>query len=1555
MTTKVHLFELTKIQILLILTAAVVTIAISAHQYYIYESKTICVQEYEEIKVIAESKQNQIINWRKERLNNATMATESPLLQEAVIRSIKNPLDNHLKNKITERLRLLKDTYNYDAVYLCTNQGIPTIYITKEKPVVDSILNIHIRDAIRLRRSLFCDFYRLGQGPIKLDIVAPFLTRDSIPIAVLVLIITPHTYFYPLIQSWPTTSKTAETIIMRRDSNRIIFLNDIQHKKNTAFSEHISHSRTDVTGMQAFQGKRGISIGIDYRNIPVIADIRPIAGSPWFMVTKIDKSEIFADLKFRIIILIIIVIILSLLVAVIIAWLHNYRQQRIYKQLFYSEKSLHETEDEYRTMLYSIGDAVITLNSERTIKHMNLQAEILTGWSEIEARGHTIDSVANIFSENKNHQFRISLEKESSIKNDNFTGVKMVIESREGVITPININISPIFDENKSEQGAILIFHDQSIERKTENELVESKERLAFALDGANDGIWDVQMETGEVYLSPRACDILGYKPKNIHDAIKIWTDLIYPQDLPAMQDALTDYFKGYTGYFSIEQRLRTKQGAYKWILTRGKVVNTTDYSRPTRMVGTYTDITERKKNEEIILKQEAKFRLLFENARDAIMLLGSNMLFIDCNEATIKLFSAKNKADIVGTTPIALSPKYQAEGVLSSEKAKKMVQIALENGNFQFEWTHLRMDGKEIQVEISLTPILMDEQNILLAHLRDITERKLVEFQVKEQERLIRETSQLAKVGGWEFEIKTMNGFWSEEAARIFDFPGKVTLTVEEGISLFKPESRQTILNVLKEAIEHRKPFDLEFEIETIQKNKRWVRSLGGPVIEHGEAVKIRGSYQDITDRKEAEIAKELIVEQYLEVARETENSRNKLDAVFNAVSDGIAVSDMEGNFFLTNRAQALINGFTSAEDMQKNISYFASVYELRTIDGNPLPIEEWPITKVLRGESIRNYELHGYRTDTKQEWYFSFSGEPVFDELDRQILAVIVTRDITERMQTSIALKQHQDELQLLLTISKAVGESDSFNTALQQTLEHVCKTTQWNIGEAWIPTKNADRLEYSNAWYCFDEDQKMFRKKSNHYSFRFGVGLPGRVWKQKKPIWIPSLQNDLTFQRKIEAGRIGLESAVGIPILSEERVICIMVFFIAKPKENEEQFVKLFSGIAVQLGQLFQRKKTEEALKESEERLRLALTAAKQGLYDLNIKTGETIVNEEYANMLGYSFDTFVETNAFWQERLHPDDKTITTQVYNDYISGLIPEYKVEFRQRTKNGDWKWILSFGKIVEYDSNNTPIRMLGTHIDMTDHKVAEQEILRLNELLEKKVIERTQQLEAANKELEAFSYSVSHDLKAPLRHINGFVNLITTHYKEILPDEGKRYFNTIGVAAQQMGTLIDELLKLSRTGRLEMAKEMVSMDGIVTKTLEQVLRTKPKHEIEWRINPLPNAFCDAKLLQMVWTNLIENAIKYTRNTNKATIEIGAIDNQLCITYFIRDNGVGFDMKYADKLFGVFQRLHSEHEFEGTGIGLANVHRIITRHEGKIWAEAEPNKGACFYFILPQR
>jgi hypothetical protein len=239
------------------------------------------------------------------------------------------------------------------------------------------------------------------------------------------------------------------------------------------------------------------------------------------------------------------------------------------------------------------------------------------------------------------------------------------------------------------------------------------------------------------------------------------------------------------------------------------------------------------------------------------------------------------------------------------------------------------------------------------------------------------------------------------------------------------------------------------------------------------------------------------------------------------------------------------------------------------------------------------------------------------------------------------------------------------------------------------------------------------------------------------------------------------------------------------------------------------------------------------------------------------------------------------------------------------------------------------------------------------NAALEKEVRERTMQLENANKELEAFSYSVSHDLRAPLRHVSGYAEMLAKTESNMSP-KGQRYLGQISAAADRMGHLIDDLLEFSRMGRAEMRQTNINLEQLRDDLLRDIAPELEGRNIVWKKEPLPRVLGDASLLRQVWQNLFMNAVKYSRPRDPAIIEVGCQEQTPTeATFFVRDNGVGFDMSYAQKLFGVFQRLHRAEEFEGTGVGLANVRRIIARHGGRTWAEGKLDAGATFYFTLP--
>jgi light-regulated signal transduction histidine kinase (bacteriophytochrome) len=255
---------------------------------------------------------------------------------------------------------------------------------------------------------------------------------------------------------------------------------------------------------------------------------------------------------------------------------------------------------------------------------------------------------------------------------------------------------------------------------------------------------------------------------------------------------------------------------------------------------------------------------------------------------------------------------------------------------------------------------------------------------------------------------------------------------------------------------------------------------------------------------------------------------------------------------------------------------------------------------------------------------------------------------------------------------------------------------------------------------------------------------------------------------------------------------------------------------------------------------------------------------------------------------------------------------------------------------------------------DLTEQKEAQEKIECLNSDLRL----HASQLEDANKELESFSYSVSHDLRAPLRHIDGFVKMLLKQCGEKLDEREKRYLGIITDSAQRMGALIDDLLVFSRMSRAELRHSKVSTDSLVHEAVNGMQTEINDRHINWNIGALPEVDADPAMLQQVWVNLISNAVKYTRPRDPAEIEIGSTESGNGHgehVFFVHDNGVGFEMQYAHKLFGVFQRLHRAEEFEGTGIGLANVGRIVHRHGGRVWAEGEVNAGATFYFSLPKK
>lgn len=378
---------------------------------------------------------------------------------------------------------------------------------------------------------------------------------------------------------------------------------------------------------------------------------------------------------------------------------------------------------------------------------------------------------------------------------------------------------------------------------------------------------------------------------------------------------------------------------------------------------------------------------------------------------------------------------------------------------------------------------------------------------------------------------------------------------------------------------------------------------------------------------------------------------------------------------------------------------------------------------------------------------------------------------------------------------------------------------------------------------------------------------------------------------------------------------------------------------------------RKQMELALQESEERFRTMANSMAQLAWIAKADGFIFWYNQRWYEYTGTTPEQM--EGRGWQSVHDPEVLPIVLQGWKGAIDAGEP-FEMEFPLRGADGKFRTFLTRCQPLK-DSEGRVVQWFGTNTDVEALKKAEEKIRDLNVELEQRVVERTAQLEAANKELEAFSYSVSHDLRAPLRAVNGFAGIVIEEFGLQLPVEAKRYLERIRHGALKMGELIDDLLAFSRLSRQPLHRREVNMTKLVRNVIDDLAPEREGRQIDIQAGALPDCWGDPALLKQVWVNLLSNAVKYTRGREKALVETGCDSSNGEDIYYVRDNGAGFDMKYAHKLFGVFQRLHRAEDFEGTGVGLAIVQRVIHRHGGRVWADAKEGKGAIFRFTFGKR
>ncbi|MDD5207230.1 MAG: PAS domain S-box protein, partial [Desulfobacterales bacterium] len=459
-------------------------------------------------------------------------------------------------------------------------------------------------------------------------------------------------------------------------------------------------------------------------------------------------------------------------------------------------------------------------------------------------------------------------------------------------------------------------------------------------------------------------------------------------------------------------------------------------------------------------------------------------------------------------------------------------------------------------------------------------------------------------------------------------------------------------------------------------------------------------------------------------------------------------------------------------------------------------------------------------------------------------------------------------------------------------------------------------------------------------------FGVAVCGCVAQEGRRIIAQFIQQ--TDDPRTELVKsYGVQAYCCHPLMAQGRLIGTLSFGTRTRPVFTPDEVALMKSVADQVAVAMQRLLAEQAVRESEEKLRSAFANAAIGFA---IAAPEGLVvdaNPAFCAITGYSLEELLTMEI--PQLVHPEDGAENMRLIGRMIAGQIPDFVVENRFVRKDGESVWVRKSVSLVR-KAGGAPRWTLALVEDITERKRAEDAL----EKAHAELTARARKLEETNRELEGYAYTISHDLRTPLRAISGFSHMLADDYGPSMDEEGRRRLSVIEANAVKMGTLIDDLLAFSRAGRAAMNVSRIEMNELVAEIVETINALEPSSKTDIRVNGLPPALGDPALIRQALTNLLENAVKFSRERPFPRIEVGSFKQEGEQVYFLNDNGVSFDMKSHKRLFGVFERLVSDEEFEGTGVGLAIVHRVVTRHGGRVWAEGRLHEGATFYFTLPK-
>jgi len=1176
--------------------------------------------------------------------------------------------------------------------------------------------------------------------------------------------------------------------------------------------------------------------------------------------------------------------------------------------LIAAKEKAEESEERYRSLVTSLPVGIFRSTLEGKVLSANPAMIKLYGYDSFEELTN-VPAEAFYSDENPRKKMLNDLKKEGHLLD-----YETLEKKKDGSLIWVSTNYKLVYNDFDDTNYINGVVYNITERKQAEQELLkakekaeESEERFDLAMKAASDGLFDWNLKTNEIYYSPAWKKMLGYEDHELPNDFSVWEKTTDPEDVKKSWELQQKLISKEVDRFVLEFKMKHKNGHWVDILSRAEAFFN-DSGKAIRIVGTHTDITERKqaelllqeKSEEIVVQNEelseanqdlieakqkaeeneVKYRLLYDSNQMPISIFDVDSLkFLSVNNAMAQKYGY-TKEEFLTMTILDIRPESEITKV---KQAVSVMDEGLVNAGI---FLHKRKNGEIIQVEIIRCEIIFEGKRAKLVFAHDVTERLKMEQELllttnklqiakekaEENEEYFRNIFENSAVGksitGLDGSIKTNKAFSQMLGYPFEEFQTKHIdgITHPDDIQKTK-DAFDTLLNGEKTQIKFEKRYihkngSIVFAdvVSSLQKDRN-----GNPLFfitsvnditerklneekliksEERYALGIEASEQGIWDRN-VETNEVFYSEQW---KKQIGYADDELKNEFNTWIEHLHPDEKE---YCQNAVQAYLT---------HPVEHFILDFRFRHKDGSYRWIHNKAASiKNKEGKVVRLFGTHTDFTESK--------------------LSEAIFKEIIEKNPMSIQILNMEGyPIQVNPAHTKLFGVEPPPDYS-------VFKDNQLlslGFDKLFDRIKKGEVVFFPDSYYNVHDIDPSFPDspvwvKALGFTLNDNNGIPNKI---------VLMHENITERKNADAllNDIIENNPMSIQVVDKE----------GHTVRGNPAFIQLFGSAPPPGFSIFDDLKSKS--------VELANLVAR-------VKNGEIVhLPDIYFN----THDSFAEA---------PDIPL--------WIRALIFPLK------------------------DSAGKPERFVFMHENITERKLYEAEIHKFNEELEQRVTDRTAQLEAANKELEAFSYSVSHDLRTPLRALNGFATILTEDYSIVLDDEGKRLLSVISENATKMGFLIDDLLSFSRLGRIEMVPTPINMKAMAAAVYNELVPKTDKDKIRFTLHNLPAALGDSSMIKQVWVNLIGNAIKFTSKKTGRHIEIGVIAGENENIYFVKDNGAGFEMAHAQKLFGVFQRLHTIKEFDGIGAGLAIVRRIILRHNGRVWAEGKVNEGATFYFTLP--